>query len=405
VRDFVLCALSENTKYEWIDALNKALAPFRVPQAVAPSVGADGGVLVGAPVPGSVANPAAQNMVHKSLLFKRGPRKTDAWKVRWVVLDARRISYYKDEHDVEELGSFDLTRVTNYWSTGHGNQPPKEAPPDLGFKLIFSLDVMDNGIREFVFCALSEADKYHWGRAIERNLAVAQGKTAVSAPAPGPVDPRAEEVRLAMAAALPPDRRSLVLDSNAPRPLPGAPGAPVTPGALAARPVSGAVSPRPPSGAWLPPKSPTLSQRDSGAGGLNNSGNVGASPAARPAPSPRSSGQFGSPGRVVAPAVQAPRPPVRNSGVVTPGSSGTIPAIAPGPPPTLLPPPPLVPPPPLDLLPPEIPELPEESRLRGFTELGLPPPPPDLLDMDEDARERTASEIPQFEAPPPPVRK
>lgn len=104
-------------------------------------------------------------------MLKRGPKKNDAWKVRWVVLDQKTVRYYKDEHDKEQLGMFELDRVTNFWSNGNGNTPPKEAPPDLGHKLIFSLDVMDNGIREFVFCALSEADKFHWMQAFDRNLA------------------------------------------------------------------------------------------------------------------------------------------------------------------------------------------------------------------------------------------
>jgi hypothetical protein len=115
----------------------------------------------------------------KGLVLKRGPKKNDAWKVRWVVLDQKTVRYYKDEHDKEQLGMFELERVTNFWSNGNKNTPPKEAPADLGHKLIFSLDVIDNGIREFVFCALSEADKYHWMQAFERNLA---GVTKVFVP-------------------------------------------------------------------------------------------------------------------------------------------------------------------------------------------------------------------------------
>jgi len=143
----------------WLNALESALAPFRA--MAESSVTSSGSVTV-----------ASMEMhIQKGLMLKRGPKKTDAWKVRWVVLDQKAVRYFKDEHDKEMLGMFELERVTNLWVSGNNNTPPKEAPADLGHKLIFSLDVMDNGIREFVFCALSEADKYHWMQAFERNLA------------------------------------------------------------------------------------------------------------------------------------------------------------------------------------------------------------------------------------------
>ncbi len=412
LRDFMLCALSEATKQGWLEALEKALAPFQ------PSLTASAGastVFTGTAAPGAAA--AAASWVHKSLLLKRGPKKNDAWKVRWVTLDGRTCRYFKDEHDTEQLGMFEMERVTNFWNTGHGNLPPKEAPPDLGFKLIFSLDVMDNGIREFVFCALSEADKYYWVKAIESSLSALQNKN--SAP----------------------------VDSSSPRPLPG--------GQVSPRPGSGvfaavSTSPRPQSGVFAPaaatpPKSPVFAPRNAAAKSPRSSG------AFEPTRSPRSSGAFEaqvsrssgaadtsglrSSGRI-APVVPAPRPPPRAPSQVL---TKEVEAAAQPPPLAALPPPPafLPPPPPLpDDLPPPPPfaAAPEphggdSNRVRGFTELGVPPPPEDLLDLpdaptpyeqqqlndlleageqDGEAARRARLDTdatPSFEAPPPPSKR
>ena len=267
---------------------------------------------------------------------------------------------------------FELSRVTNFWSNGNGNTPPKEAPVDLGFKLIFSLDVlMDNGMREYVFCALSEADKYKWVQHIERNLA---GIGAAKKPA---VSPRPMSVQLSSSPS-PSARTSVVLSAAAP------------PAAES--------------------KSPALSR------------------SSQPAPGARTSG--------VVPPQPAPRPISRKieTKASSPSAADLPPSFFPPPPPTVhvsqsaeeewgrgrgltdleLPPPPPLPQEEgeeernrergftnFDLPEPPLPDE-EENRLRGLTDLGIAPPP--LHDISLSSS-NLLSEAPDFVAPLPPARK
>ena len=100
VRDYVFCALNEVQKSEWTAALQEAISRFK-PVTM---------TQVGMALPDS-----GEKWTHEGLLFKRGPTPKHPYKVRWVTLDRRMVRYYKEKGDKEELGSFELARVTTLW--------------------------------------------------------------------------------------------------------------------------------------------------------------------------------------------------------------------------------------------------------------------------------------------------
>lgn len=134
---------------------------------------------------------------HWGQLLKRGPTAKHGWKLRWVQVDSRCISYFRNDNERDPLGTIALADVVRVHADGNGVGNPREAPTDVG-PLVFTVVVREGGAvkakkklgsrktegpgREFVFCALSEDSKRAWCQTLQANVARLQGGAPLSYP-------------------------------------------------------------------------------------------------------------------------------------------------------------------------------------------------------------------------------
>jgi hypothetical protein len=121
----------------------------------------------------------------KGLVFKKGPKKNHSFKVRYLVVDRNGVRYYKKDYvkDKEVLGGFAIRDIQRINPTVLRVKPPPEAPKEWARELLFGVEVREgNGTREYIFCALSAADKKEWLRALEGNVAELEDSAVSSSP-------------------------------------------------------------------------------------------------------------------------------------------------------------------------------------------------------------------------------